>query len=109
MATNNITGDALVSRAANDNYRNNWDAIFGKKNKTNTFKDEKELLIAEVTRVVMESGTITNFSPSEWVENWFERESVVLGGISPKKYLTLGNDVSFLVTLIQSSQSNSYL
>ena len=32
MATHNdITGDALVSRQANDNYRNNYDKIFGKK------------------------------------------------------------------------------
>jgi len=32
MATHNdITGDALVSRQANDNYRNNYDRIFGKK------------------------------------------------------------------------------
>ena len=32
MATHNdITGDALVSRLANENYRNNYDRIFGKK------------------------------------------------------------------------------
>ncbi len=32
MATHNdITGDALVSRQANENYRNNYDRIFGKK------------------------------------------------------------------------------
>ena len=28
---NDITGDALVSKRNNDNYRNNYDAIFGKK------------------------------------------------------------------------------
>lgn len=28
---NDITGDALVSRLANENYRNNYDRIFGKK------------------------------------------------------------------------------
>ena len=32
MATHNdITGDALVSRQANENYRSNYDRIFGKK------------------------------------------------------------------------------
>jgi hypothetical protein len=32
MASHNeITGDALVSKRSNDNYRNNYDAIFGKK------------------------------------------------------------------------------
>ena len=30
---NEITGDALVSKTNNDNYRNNYDAIFGKKTK----------------------------------------------------------------------------
>lgn len=29
--TNDITGDKLVSKASNDAYRDNWDAIFGKK------------------------------------------------------------------------------
>jgi len=28
---NDITGDALVSRQANENYRDNYDRIFGKK------------------------------------------------------------------------------
>lgn len=32
-ATNDVTGDSLVSKAANANYRNNYDAIFGKKEK----------------------------------------------------------------------------
>jgi hypothetical protein len=32
MATHNdITGDALITKASNDNYRNNYDLIFGKK------------------------------------------------------------------------------
>ena len=32
MATHNdITGDALISKQSNDNYRNNYDRIFGKK------------------------------------------------------------------------------
>lgn len=33
-AKNDITGDSLVSRAS-EAYRNNYDAIFGKKDKTN--------------------------------------------------------------------------
>ena len=33
MASHNeITGDALVSKKTNDNYRNNYDRIFGKRN-----------------------------------------------------------------------------
>lgn len=34
MATkNDITGDALITKVSNDNYRNNYDLIFGKKKK----------------------------------------------------------------------------
>ena len=34
MATkNDITGDSLVSRGPTDSYRDNYDRIFGKKNK----------------------------------------------------------------------------
>lgn len=39
MATHNdITGDALISRTANSNYRNNYDLIFGKKNKALSYE-----------------------------------------------------------------------
>lgn len=32
MATkNDITGDALITKVSNENYRNNYDLIFGKK------------------------------------------------------------------------------
>ena len=34
VAVNDITGDSLVSRTS-EAYRNNYDAIFGKKGKTN--------------------------------------------------------------------------
>jgi hypothetical protein len=34
MATqNDVTGDAIKSRNSNQNYLDNWDAIFGKKDK----------------------------------------------------------------------------
>lgn len=33
-ATNSITGDALISRVSNQAYLDNYDAIFGKKNKS---------------------------------------------------------------------------
>lgn len=32
---NDITGDALVSKQSNDNYRDNYDRIFGKKKENN--------------------------------------------------------------------------
>ena len=48
MATHNdITGDALVSRTANNNYRDNYDAIF-RKNRAQKVADNagsKELLV----------------------------------------------------------------
>lgn len=31
MSSNDITGDRLISKATNDKFRTNYDAIFGKK------------------------------------------------------------------------------
>ena len=51
MATHNdITGDALVSRQANENYRNNYDRIFGKK-KENKDVGEDQLATTDGTSV----------------------------------------------------------
>lgn len=33
MAINDITGDKLVTKTTNDDYRSGWDRIFGNKNK----------------------------------------------------------------------------
>jgi hypothetical protein len=40
--TNDITGDTLVSKAANNAYRNNWDAIFGPKQEPRWVVIEKD-------------------------------------------------------------------
>ena len=59
MATHNdITGDALVSRLANDNYRDNYDRIFGKK-KEDKDAGEDQLAAADGTSVSVSvvSGT----------------------------------------------------
>lgn len=59
MATHNdITGDALVSRQANENYRNNYDRIFGKK-KENKDVGEDQLATTDGTSVSVSvvSGT----------------------------------------------------
>ena len=59
MATHNdITGDALVSRQANENYRNNYDRIFGKKKEKQNV-GEDQLATADVTSVSVSvvSGT----------------------------------------------------
>lgn len=41
-STNDVTNDRLVSKTTSDKYRNNWDAIFGKKKKpTEERKDKK--------------------------------------------------------------------
>lgn len=37
---NDVTGDNLISKTSNDNYRNNWDRIFGNKDKKE--EDKKE-------------------------------------------------------------------
>lgn len=59
MATHNdITGDALVSRQANENYRNNYDRIFGKKKEKQNVGEDK-LATADGTSVSVSvvSGT----------------------------------------------------
>lgn len=59
MATHNdITGDALVSRQANENYRSNYDRIFGKK-KENKDVGEDQLAAINGTSVSVSvvSGT----------------------------------------------------
>jgi len=53
MASHNeITGDALVSKRNNDNYRDNYDRIFGKKNgklpQQEAAGDSKEVAVPEL-------------------------------------------------------------
>jgi len=46
MATkNDVTGDSLISKASNQQYRDNYDAIFKKKEDSKS--DEKEIKIPE--------------------------------------------------------------
>ena len=55
---NDITGDALVSRLANDNYRNNYDRIFGKKKgNDNAGQDHMETADGTSVSVSVVSGT----------------------------------------------------
>jgi hypothetical protein len=39
---NDVTGDNLVSRTNNDQYRSNWDRIFGKKEEAKVEETEKK-------------------------------------------------------------------
>lgn len=39
-AKNDITGDSLISKVANKNYADNYDRIFGKKNKSVEVNDD---------------------------------------------------------------------
>ena len=55
MAINDITGDALKTRATSDAYRDNYDRIFGRKKlKSPTESDE---LKAEIERVQADAET----------------------------------------------------
>ena len=58
MATHNdITGDALVSRLANENYHNNYDRIFGKKKENdNAGQDQVEAADGHSVSVSVVSG-----------------------------------------------------
>ena len=53
-AHNDITGDALVSRQANENYRSNYDRIFGKK-KENKDVGDNQLEAADGSAVSVSS------------------------------------------------------
>jgi len=46
MSTNEITGDTLVSKSSTEQYRNNWDSIFGKKA---PIKEEPEQILISNT------------------------------------------------------------
>jgi hypothetical protein len=63
MATrNDITGDALITKVANENYRNNYDLIFGKKNKKSadvTLTDEGNKELAN-TQLVSDLNTLSS-------------------------------------------------
>ena len=55
---NDITGDALVSRQANDNYRSNYDRIFGKKKESkNVGEDQLATTDGTSVSVSVVSGT----------------------------------------------------
>lgn len=41
-AKNDVTGDAIKSKVNSEEYRNNWDAIFGKKEKTEEPSSKEE-------------------------------------------------------------------
>jgi len=38
---NDVTGDNLISRTNNDQYRSNWDRIFGKKDEESKVEETK--------------------------------------------------------------------
>lgn len=50
-ATNDVTGDALVTKKTNDAYRDGWDRIFGKKKPHETGTDVPPDLRTVDTRV----------------------------------------------------------
>lgn len=41
-AKNDVTGDAIKSKVNSEEYRNNWDAIFGKKKEEPIKQEEKK-------------------------------------------------------------------
>ncbi|MGY8865337.1 MAG: hypothetical protein ACKVJK_06855 [Methylophagaceae bacterium] len=42
-ARNDITGDSITSKTTSEKYRDNWDAIFGKKDQKTKQQDMTEL------------------------------------------------------------------
>ena len=56
---NDITGDALVSKRNNDNYRDNYDRIFGKKKENDNVGTGTNEAVVSVSSVSSAGGTGT--------------------------------------------------
>ena len=72
-AKNEITGDSLVSKKNNDNYRNNYDAIFGK-------QEEEKKMIGFGKAVLKQEGAPIDYSDRGEIKaepyetTWYERK-----------------------------------
>ena len=47
VARNDITGDSIQTKGVTDAYRDNYDAIFGKKKKTDAEKFDEQVVMKE--------------------------------------------------------------
>ena len=59
MATrNDITGDALISKTNSKEYEANWDKIFGKKKKEETFDEDRIDIIGQNGNIGYDDASI---------------------------------------------------
>lgn len=59
MATrNDITGDALISKTNSKEYEDNWDRIFGKKKKEETFDEDRIDIIGQNGNIGYDDASI---------------------------------------------------
>lgn len=85
MAINDITGDALISRAPSEAYKNNYDLIFRKKNDV-ADKDQKVMPTDYVIELAKQAGMQETFYIREELETFAalvreERDSMWLAQI----------------------------
>ena len=85
MATrNDVTGDAIVSRASNDKYADGWDRIFGKKKlsyEETTAKAETSLCVPEDA-----SGILSDYNDPRWSKEKEFKLPAFTFTISAKQY-----------------------
>lgn len=55
-STNDITGDYLVNKKTTDAYRDNYDKIFGKKNKDVTLTKEQQAAVDDTAGIEKENN-----------------------------------------------------
>jgi putative toxin-antitoxin system antitoxin component (TIGR02293 family) len=65
-------------------------------------------LIAEVRRVVTESGDPAGFNAAEWVADWLERPLPALGGQRPSAMLDTADGRSAVLALIGQAQAGVF-
>lgn len=65
-------------------------------------------LVAQVRKMVEESGDATGFDAREWVLNWLERPLPALGGRRPAEILISEEGLDILTSSLARTQSGAF-
>lgn len=65
-------------------------------------------LVAQVRKMVEESGDAPGFDPREWLLNWLERPLPALGGQRPTDLLSSKDGLEVLSTLLARSRAGAF-
>lgn len=65
-------------------------------------------LVAQVRKMVEESGDATGFDAKEWLLKWLERPLPALGGQRPAELLSSEDGLEVLTTLLARAQASVF-